>query len=154
MLLGLGFLETVELLYPRLRSRIGRDYPVGIRGKCDHPLLKRSLKDFGRKSSGSGMGQKAYRMALFSLHTTILSMSKSKRSRNPDHVRRLNRPSPPNQVIEERIKSLLSSALELVGLDAEVGIAMELVQRNHIFDDAIGLSARDGGPDDIHHTGF
>ncbi len=57
------------------------------------------------------MGQKAYRTALFSLHTTILSMSKSKRSRNPDHVRRLNRPSPPNQVIEERIKSLLSSAV-------------------------------------------
>lgn len=38
-------------------------------------------------------------------------MSKSKRSRNPDHVRRLNRPSPPNQVIEARIKSLLSSAV-------------------------------------------
>ena len=38
-------------------------------------------------------------------------MSQSKRSRNPDHVRRLNRPSPPNQVIEARIKSLLSSAV-------------------------------------------
>jgi len=38
-------------------------------------------------------------------------MSQSKRSRNPDHVRPLQRPSPPNEVIEARIKSLLSSAV-------------------------------------------
>ena len=38
-------------------------------------------------------------------------MSPSKRSRNPDHVRPLNRPSPPNEAIEARIKSLLSSTV-------------------------------------------
>lgn len=38
-------------------------------------------------------------------------MSKAKKSRNPDHVRRTNRPSPPNEVIEERIKSLLTPAV-------------------------------------------
>ncbi len=38
-------------------------------------------------------------------------MSPSNRSRNPDHVRPLNRPSPPNEAIEARIKSLLSSTV-------------------------------------------
>ncbi len=38
-------------------------------------------------------------------------MSQSNRYRNPDHVRPLNRPSPPNEAVEARIKSLLSSAV-------------------------------------------
>ena len=50
-------------------------------------------------------------MAHFTLSPLLLIMSQSKRSRNPDHVRPLNRPSPPNEAIEARIKSLLSSAV-------------------------------------------
>ena len=38
-------------------------------------------------------------------------MSKSKKPRNADHVRRKNAPSPSNEVIEERLKSLLSPAI-------------------------------------------
>lgn len=38
-------------------------------------------------------------------------MSKSTKSRNPDHVRRTNRPSPDNAVIHERLKSLLTPAV-------------------------------------------
>ncbi len=50
-------------------------------------------------------------MAHFTLSPLLLIMSQSKRSRNPDHVRPLNRPSPPNEAIEARIKSLLSSTV-------------------------------------------
>jgi hypothetical protein len=38
-------------------------------------------------------------------------MSKSTKPRNPDHVRRTNRPSPDNAVIAERLKSLLTPAV-------------------------------------------
>ncbi len=38
-------------------------------------------------------------------------MSKSTKPRNPDHVRRTNRPSPDNAVIHERLKSLLTPAV-------------------------------------------
>jgi len=38
-------------------------------------------------------------------------MSKSTKPRNPDHVRRTNRPSPDNAVIQERLKSLLTPAV-------------------------------------------
>lgn len=38
-------------------------------------------------------------------------MSQSTKPRNPDHVRRTNRPSPDNEVIHERIKSLLTPAV-------------------------------------------
>ena len=38
-------------------------------------------------------------------------MSKSTKPRNPDHVRRTNRPSPDNEVIQERLKSLLTPAV-------------------------------------------
>jgi hypothetical protein len=38
-------------------------------------------------------------------------MSHSTKPRNPDRVRRVNRPSPDNEVIQERIKSLLSPAV-------------------------------------------
>jgi hypothetical protein len=38
-------------------------------------------------------------------------MSKSTQPRNPDHVRRTNRPSPDNEVIQERLKSLLTPAV-------------------------------------------
>jgi len=38
-------------------------------------------------------------------------MSKSTKRRNPDHVRRTNRPSPDNEVIQERLKSLLTPAV-------------------------------------------
>ena len=35
-------------------------------------------------------------------------MSKQNKPRNPDHVRRTNQPGPDNEVIQERIKSLLT----------------------------------------------
>lgn len=38
-------------------------------------------------------------------------MSKSIKPRNPDHVRRTNRPSPDNEVIQERLESLLTPAV-------------------------------------------
>ncbi len=38
-------------------------------------------------------------------------MSKSTKPRNPDHVRRINRPTPDNEVIQERLKSLLTPAV-------------------------------------------
>jgi hypothetical protein len=38
-------------------------------------------------------------------------MSKSNKPRNPDHVRRTNRPSPDNAVISERLKTLLTPAV-------------------------------------------
>jgi len=38
-------------------------------------------------------------------------MSKQTKPRNPDHVRRTNRPSPDNEVIRERLKSLLTPAV-------------------------------------------
>ena len=38
-------------------------------------------------------------------------MSKQNKPRNPDHVRRTNRPGPDNEVIQERIKSLLTPAV-------------------------------------------
>jgi hypothetical protein len=38
-------------------------------------------------------------------------MSKQNKPRNPDHVRRTNRPSPDNEVIQERIKSLLTPSV-------------------------------------------
>lgn len=38
-------------------------------------------------------------------------MDKSTKPRNPDHVRRTNRPSPDNEVIQERLKSLLTPAV-------------------------------------------
>jgi Transposase DDE domain len=38
-------------------------------------------------------------------------MSKQNKPRNPDHVRRTNRPSPENEVIQERIKSLLTPSV-------------------------------------------
>lgn len=41
----------------------------------------------------------------------IRVMSKSTKPRNPDHVRRTNRPSPDNAVIQERLKSLLTPAV-------------------------------------------
>jgi Transposase DDE domain len=37
-----------------------------------------------------------------------MTMSKQDKPRNPDHVRRTNRPSPDNEVIQERVKSLLT----------------------------------------------
>jgi len=40
-----------------------------------------------------------------------LDMSKATKPRNPDHVRRTNRPSPDNAVIQERLKSLLTPAV-------------------------------------------
>ena len=40
-----------------------------------------------------------------------LDMSKSNKPRNPDHVRRTNRPSPDNAVISERLKTLLTPAV-------------------------------------------
>lgn len=39
------------------------------------------------------------------------AMSKQNKPRNPDHVRRTNRPSPDNEVIQERLKSLLTPAV-------------------------------------------
>jgi hypothetical protein len=41
----------------------------------------------------------------------IICMSKQNKPRNPDHVRRTNRPSPDNEVIKERLKSLLTPAV-------------------------------------------
>jgi hypothetical protein len=41
----------------------------------------------------------------------IIRMSKQNKPRNPDHVRRVNRPSPDNEVIQERLKSLLTPAV-------------------------------------------
>ncbi len=38
-------------------------------------------------------------------------MSKKSKPRNPDHVRRTNRPTPDNEVVQERIKSLLTPAV-------------------------------------------
>jgi hypothetical protein len=38
-------------------------------------------------------------------------MSKQNKPRNPDHVRRTNRPGPDNEVIQERIKSLLTPSV-------------------------------------------
>ena len=38
-------------------------------------------------------------------------MSRQAKPRNPDHVRRTNRPSPDNQLIQERLKSLLTPAV-------------------------------------------
>ena len=38
-------------------------------------------------------------------------MNQSTQPRNPDHVRRTNRPSADNEVIQERIKSLLTPAV-------------------------------------------
>ena len=38
-------------------------------------------------------------------------MSKAAKPRNPDHVRRTNRPSPDNAVITERLKSLVTPAV-------------------------------------------
>lgn len=38
-------------------------------------------------------------------------MSKQNKPRNPDHVRRTNRPSPDNEVIQERVKSLLTPSV-------------------------------------------
>jgi len=38
-------------------------------------------------------------------------MSKSTKPRNPDHVRRTNRPSPDNEAIQQRLKSLLTPAV-------------------------------------------
>ncbi|MBN1890038.1 MAG: hypothetical protein JW850_18725 [Thermoflexales bacterium] len=38
-------------------------------------------------------------------------MSKQNKPRNPDHVRRTNRPTADNEVIQERIKSLLTPAV-------------------------------------------
>src|SRR4030065_598668 len=38
-------------------------------------------------------------------------MSKHTKPRNPDHVRRTNRPSPDNAVITERLKSLVTPAV-------------------------------------------
>jgi hypothetical protein len=38
-------------------------------------------------------------------------MSKQNTPRNPDHVRRTNRPSPDNEVIQERVKSLLTPSV-------------------------------------------
>ena len=38
-------------------------------------------------------------------------MSKSTKPRNADHVRRINRPSPDNEVIQERLQSLLTPAV-------------------------------------------
>lgn len=38
-------------------------------------------------------------------------MSQQTKPRNPDHVRRTNRPSPDNEVIQERLKSLLTPAV-------------------------------------------
>lgn len=55
-------------------------------------------------------------------------MSQSTKSRNPDHVRRTNRPSPDNAVIEERIKSLLTPAV-----DAQLAYYRQLGHRNRIL---------------------
>jgi len=38
-------------------------------------------------------------------------MSKQNKPRNPNHVRRTNWPSPDNEVIQERIKSLLTPSV-------------------------------------------
>jgi hypothetical protein len=55
-------------------------------------------------------------------------MSKSSKPRNPDHVRRTNRPSPDNAVIEERIKSLLTPAV-----DGQLVYYRSLGHRNRIL---------------------
>jgi len=55
-------------------------------------------------------------------------MSQSSKPRNPDHVRRTNRPSPDNAVIEERIKSLLTPAV-----DGQLAYYRSLGHRNRIL---------------------
>lgn len=55
-------------------------------------------------------------------------MSQSSKPRNPDHVRRTNRPSPDNAVIEERIKSLLTPAV-----DGQLAYYRRLGHRNRIL---------------------
>ena len=55
-------------------------------------------------------------------------MSQSTKPRNPDHVRRINRPSPDNAVIEERIKSLLTPAV-----DAQLAYYRQLGHRNRVL---------------------
>lgn len=55
-------------------------------------------------------------------------MSKQDKPRNPDHVRRINRPSPDDAVIEERIKSLLTPAV-----NAQLDYYRQLGHRNRIL---------------------
>jgi hypothetical protein len=70
-------------------------------------------------------------------------MSKQNKPRNPDHVRRTNRPSPDNEVIQERLESLLTPAVfgqlahyrslglrsRLVGLPVMVAAVLMLLWR-------------------------
>lgn len=63
-------------------------------------------------------------------------MSHSNKPRNPDHVRRTNRPSPDNAVIEERIKSLLTPAV-----DAQLAYYRQLGHRNRILGLAVMVAA-------------
>jgi len=55
-------------------------------------------------------------------------MSQSTKPRNPDHVRRTHRPSPDNAVIEERIQSLLTPAV-----DAQLAYYRQLGHRNRVL---------------------
>lgn len=63
-------------------------------------------------------------------------MSKQDKPRNPDHVRRTNRPSPEDAVIEERIQSLLTPAI-----DAQLAYYRCLGHRNRILGLAVMVAA-------------
>ena len=55
-------------------------------------------------------------------------MSKSTKPRNPDHVRRTNRPSPSNEVIEARIASLIKpSVFGQLAYDRSLGLRNRLL---------------------------
>lgn len=55
-------------------------------------------------------------------------MSKSTKPRNPDHVRRMNCPSPDNEVIQARLKALLTPAV-----DGQLDYYRQLGHRNRIL---------------------
>jgi hypothetical protein len=63
-------------------------------------------------------------------------MSQSTKPRNPDHVRRTNRPSLDSAVIEERIQSLLTPAVE-----AQLAYYRQLGHRNRILGLAVMVAA-------------
>lgn len=63
-------------------------------------------------------------------------MSKPDKPRNPDHVRRTNRPSVDDAVIEERIQSLLTPAV-----DAQLAYYRQLGHRNRILGLAVMVAA-------------
>ena len=63
-------------------------------------------------------------------------MSQSTKPRNPDHVRRTNRPSADNAVIEERVRSLLTPAV-----DGQLAYYRTLGCRNRILGLAVMVAA-------------